>query len=251
MLNRAELEAGQRGRPDRVIRVSQTRLERVIEPFTRADLEKVVPGQVERYIALGFHSEVYPKLEEDEAKARYRADFTLPKDAAQKPEYVGHLDVVSVHDPRIPLTRKHELAARIKELDLDEVARRWTTTRVDEWIDISNIEDLTTYPTDIPYLVFTHDGQKYRKISVTQAKKQFKDFEVGSPQGEVTDLFLQEPAFFVDIGIYGGGSRLRYGYIPFLDTFYGRPSVHAYSPGKPDAYWGVLSRGKIYIPLGS
>lgn len=242
MLNKVEAEARQFREAD----VAKT------EALTRADLERVVVGQVERYIALGFYAEVYPGIEEEEAKAKYRADFTLPENAAQPVKYSGRFDVVLAVEPRISLTRKHELAARIKELGLDTVARRWTTSRVREWINTGNIEDLTDHPTNVPYLVFTYNGKKHRLNTVTRAEDLFAGDEVRSPQLEVTDLFLQIPRFFVSQeGLYAAGSRYGRVLVPRLGTLFDEPEVQADSSDYRPRGWGVASRGKDVIRLGT
>src|SRR3989344_1198295 len=111
----------------------------------REDLERIITGQVNRYINLGFHLEVYPGLSEENAKARYRADFALPEQAVQPAEYVGRFDVVLPVEPRISLTRKHKLVGRMKELGLESVARKWKTSQVAEWINTEAIRDLTPH----------------------------------------------------------------------------------------------------------
>lgn len=263
MLSRAELKAGQLGKLDvaqkiaevhqelePASRVSQTRVEKP-ETLGRADLERIVARQVDRYIVLGFYAEVYPGIPEEEAKTKYRADFTLPEDAAQPAEYASRFDVVLAVEPRISLTRKHELAARIKELDLDSVARRWSTSKVKEWINTGNIRDLTDHPTDVPYLIFTHDGQKYRPYSVEKALTLFEADEVGSPQLEVTDFFLQKPSLFVKRGIDAAGSRSEHDVVPCLTAFFDGPKVSADWLDYPGQLWGALSRGKEIIRLGA
>lgn len=220
-------------------------------PLLREDLERIVTEQVKRFIALGFHREVYPDLSKAEAKAKYQADFVLPKQAVQPPEYRGRFDEVLVVEPRISLTRKHKLAGRIKELDLVPVAKKWTTSQVADWINTETIQDLTPHPTDIQYLVFTHDGQRYCPLTVEQAIGQFASDEVGSPQLEMIGLFLQKPIFFDGRGIDAAGSRNKFGSVPYLDTFNGRPEVGAHSAGNQNQDWGALSRGKEIILLGS
>lgn len=221
------------------------------EALSRVDLEKIVAGQVGKHIALGFHTEVYPQLSAEGAEEQYRKDFILPEGAAQPAEYVGRFDVALVVEPRISLTRKHELAKRIMELDLDSVARGWATSQVREWVNTGNIQDLTEHPTDKPYLVFTHDGQRYRPFTVKQAIQRFADDEVGNPQVEITDLFLKHPEYFVDHGIYAAGSHYGGGLVPCLGAFSDEPGVSADLFGSPFQSWGAGSRGKEYIILGA
>lgn len=214
-------------------------------------LEADVKGQVNRFILLHFHQAVYKDLDEEEARERYIADFTLPKDASQPKKYQNRFDITQIVDPRISLRRQYVLAIGIKKLGLDSAAEKWTTSQIAEWINTDDIKNLTKYPPKRPYLVFTHDGLKYHSYPEEKALALFDDDEVGSPLMEVTALFLNHPEYFIGRGIDAAGSRYRGNRTPDLNTFGGRPGVDArwYDYRGPD--WGVLSRGKKVILLGN
>lgn len=197
--------------------------------------EVILAGQVDRLVDLGFWAEVYPNLPEDEAKTKYRADFTLPESGAVQPEaYKGRFDVLLVIDPRVELIRQH---ARSKP-------------KINEYIDTGKITNETPVGNK-PYIAWTHDANRYRQYSVDQAIAQFSDDEVGSPQVEVTSLYLHHPEFFKDHGVNASGSRSEYGFVPCLYAFGGGPEVDADSSGGRGQDWGALSRGNKIIVLGS
>lgn len=228
---------------------------RLSSPLERAPvnpLEWIVAGQAERNIQLGLASEVYPGLSPEDAAEQYRNDFIVPKGAYSLAEsYRGRFDVALAVDPRIELVRKHELAGRIKELGLDSIVGKWRTSRVQEFIDTGRIQDLTDHPTKVPYLVFTHDGQRFRYISVEEAISRFESDEVGNPQLEVTDLFLKHPEYFNHRGMFAVGSRSEDGDVPCLATWRGHPKVGAPLVGYPRRGLGALSRGEDFIELGA
>ncbi len=45
------------------------------KPTVPQSLESIITRQVDNLVSLGFWSEVYPELPENEARAKYRADF--------------------------------------------------------------------------------------------------------------------------------------------------------------------------------
>jgi len=203
------------------------------ESIVIPSMELVVSKHVERYIGLGFYREVYPNLDDEEATARYREDFALPVSGVEQPEaHRGRFDVYLVVDPRINLPRQHKRA------------------KIAEYIDTGKITNLTQFPRR-PYVVFTHDANRYRPHTVDQAIAKFAGDEVGSPQVEVTALYLNYPQFFRDHGVDAAGSRYKSDYVPCLYTFHGRPEVGAYWSGDVSRYWGALSRGKEIIELGA
>lgn len=224
------------------------------EPLRRTDLERTISEQVDRYIALGFHMEVYKDLSVTEAEAKYRADFTLPIEAVQPVEYVGRFDIPLLVEPRISLSVKYKLAQKLKDMNLDSITAKWETSKIDD--STGEIIDQTDHPTDRPYLIFTHAGKKYRGSSVEKALERFRDDEVGITQGELTDLFLQSPRYFV-VGISAAGS---------LDVAKHHAKGHTYVPSifmildhiEASSFWiknkqelGVGSRGKEIIRLGT
>ena len=195
------------------------------EALIAPDLELIIAQQVNRLIQLGFHKELGMSKEE------YRAGFTLPAGASQPESYKGRFDALLVVEPRIVLARQHARAG------------------IKEWINTDNIQNLTKFP-DTPYAVWTHDGQKYRPFSVEKAIKRFATDEVGSPQIEVTALYLQHPEYFKNRGVDAAGSRGGGGGVPGLDTFVGGPGVRAPWIDRPGQGWGAGSRGKEIIRLG-
>lgn len=189
------------------------------------DLEQVVSRQVDRYVGLKFHEEL------GMSESEYRQSLSLPEGVMQPETYRGRFDVLLVVEPRISLARQHRLA------------------KIAEYIATDKIVNLTEIPNK-PYAVWTHDGQIYRPITVEQARNQFKDDEVGSPQLEVTDFYLQHPEYFKGRGIDAAGSQYEGGYAPYLAAFHGGPRVVAYGVGSQPQLWGALSRGKEIIKLG-
>lgn len=196
------------------------------------NLKEIVATCADRYIGLGRHMVVYPDLSEGEAIERYRADFTVPKDARMPKEYKVRFPVVNAVDPRIPIPEKDRRAG------------------IKEWINTGNIENQTFIP-DKPYVVFTHNGTLYLPNTVNQAMGRFKENEVGEPLTETIDLYLNRPDFFRTRGRDSAGSRTEDGTVPFLHTFGGGPEVDADSPDDPTRRYGAGSRGKKIIELGS
>lgn len=195
--------------------------------------EVIVAKHVDRYVKLSFHRVVYPKLSDIEAEAKYRSDFKLPEAGTRQPEtYKGRFDLLATIDPRISLARKHKLAG------------------IAEYINTDKISNLTPVPAR-PYAIWTHDANRYRKYTVDQATAKFADDEVGSPQVEVTDFYLNYPQFFKDHGVDASGSRHEDDCVPDLNTFRGWPRVDASWSGAQNSDWGALSRGKEIIELGS
>lgn len=224
------------------------------EPLRRTDLERIISEQVDRYIALGFHEEVYKNLPVQEAEAKYRADFTLPPEAAQPGEYVGRFDIPLVVEPRISLRKKYKLAKKLKDMNLDSITTEWETSKIDK--STGKIIDQTDHPTDRPYLIFTCDGKKYRGSSVEKALERFKDDEVGITQLELTDLFLQSPKYFV-VGISAAGSHdvVKYHkrghiYVPSLLMLVNRVEALSFLITNKQEL-GVGSCGREIIRLGT
>jgi len=203
-----------------------------------SSLEAAVRKQVNQYIALGFHKEVYPNIEEVEAIARYRANFTLPEGASQPEDYKGRFDVPLVVEPRLALSLQH---ANSKP-------------PIQERCKTDNIQNLTEFP-NTPYLVWTHNGQRYSKLSTEQTIHSLAGDEVGSPQIEVTALYLQHPEYFEGKGYKGAaviaiGSRCDVVWATLIDAYKGQPNVSScwLGPMVTDPCKG--SRGKEIIMLG-
>lgn len=186
----------------------------------------VVAACVDRFIELGFHEEMGQTQDE------YRAKFILSEGAKQPESYRGRFDVAVVVEPRIRLARLHERAG------------------IRDYINTDNVTDITEYPKDCPYIIFTHDGQRYRPYSVEKALTLFEDDEVGTPQVEVTGFYLKHPEYLIRRGVDAAGSRYEGDDVPFFDLFYGRPKVIARRIDHVDYSWGPLSRGKEIIRLG-
>src|SRR3989344_4556293 len=80
------------------------------ETLNPPTLAEVVAKSANRFVKYGFHKEVYPDLPEEEAEARYRADFALPENAAFPKSYKDLFPYAVVVDPRVDLARQHALA---------------------------------------------------------------------------------------------------------------------------------------------
>lgn len=209
-------------------------------------LEQEVARQVDRYIELGFHKEVYPEVNEVDAQARYRADFTLPEETTPPESYKGRFDVPLLVEPRIPLSVQH----------------RRSKTPIGERVKTENIQNLTESPSS-PYLVWTHDGKRYSKFSVEQAMNSFADDEVGSPQIELTALYLQHPDYFKGEGYKGAaviatgsrdgrtwGPERKLVWATLIDAYKGQPTVGSCWLGPMVIDAGKASRGKEITKLG-
>lgn len=209
-------------------------------------LEQEVARQRDRYIELGFHKEVYPDTDEADAKERYRADFTLPDGTEQPKGYKGRFDVSLVIEPRINLPMQHR---RQNPPILEKIGTA----------DILNLIDIPR----TPYLVWTHDGQRYNKFSVQQTMASFADDEVGSPQIEVTALYLQYPEYFKDEGYKDAaviatgsrdgstwGSERKLVWATLIDAYKGQPTVGSCWLGPMVIDAGKASRGKEITELG-
>ncbi len=198
------------------------------QPETPAvvDLEYVVSRQIDRYVDLKFHSEL------GMSEADYRQSLALPEGTLQPESYRGRFDVLLVVEPRITLVRQHKLA------------------NITEYISTDKIVNIDEVP-DYPYAIWTHDGQVYRPVTVEQARDKFLNDEVGSPQLEVTDLYLQHPEYFKGRGIDAAGSQDGGGRVPTQRAFYGGSEVRASEAGNADQDWGAGSRGKEIIRLGA
>lgn len=206
------------------------------------ELQYKISKQVDRLLLLGFHREL-GKSEDD-----YRADFSLPEDA-QKPLGWQKFRVRLVTDPRVSLRRACELAAGGTNIGL-------------EAIDVPDgyaeeIVNSTEFPADQPYMVITHNGQRYRPIPVAVAEKEFQDSEVGSPLIEIVHSYLQYPRNFRDHGHDAAGSTLEH-FIPWLARFNkevgprseGKITIGACGRWDENSYWGAVTRSREMILLG-
>lgn len=220
------------------------------EPPQTLDLETVVGRQVDRYIKLGFHRLIYRDLPEEAAIAKYKADFALPQGAAQAEEYKGRFDIALVVDPRASLWFQYNVIDNRVE-GLTSIKDR------SDLIDIKRIADQTEHP-DGPYLIFTHDGQRYkteglygRQIKEMQAS--FAQDEVGNTLHEATGLYIQYPEYFGDgRGSVAAGSRDEHGDVPLFAGYKGYQTVGAFKEDDNISQnFGAFSRGRNVIELGS
>lgn len=191
------------------------------------NLELVIASSVDRFVELGLHEKL-GKTEQD-----YRAEFVLPEGAGQPESYKGRFDIPVVVEPRVSLAFIHKRAG------------------IREYIDTDKVRNLVECPTDYPYIIFTHQGYRYRPYSVDRALTLFEDDEIGAPQIEVSSLYLEHPEFFLGRGLDAAGSQYEDNEVPFFDTFYGKPKVIARKIDHEDYSWGALSRGKEIIRLGT
>lgn len=191
-----------------------------------SNLELMVAQQVDRLVQFGFHEELGKSEEE------YRAEFLPLKGVSQPESYKGLFDILLVVEPRIALGKQH-LRAGIKEV-----------------VSTDTIQNLTEFPNK-PYITWTQDGQKTRNCSAELATEYFKDDEIGSPQVEVTALYLQHPEYFKGLGIVAAGSRYEDGYVPCLGAFSDRPEVCGFPYDLRLPVWGVGYRGKEIVILGA
>lgn len=198
-----------------------------IESVTLQQYEASVRRQVNRFVGLGFHEVLSQKEEE------YRRGFTLPESGFSQPEaYQGRFDILLVVDPRLSLPVVHKRAG------------------VDELCKIEEIRNLTPVPSG-PYVAWTHDASRYGPFSVEEALAYFADDEVGSPQVEVTGMYLHYPEFFEKYSIYASGSCIGGDRgVPYLYRFRRNSRVVAGTLDNKHPSWGVLSRGREITQLG-
>jgi len=185
--------------------------------MTAEELEQIWEKQVRNLIALDFNGEA--KMSE----FSYRN--SLPHFPQQPAAYVGRFDMPLLIDPRIPLKKKHKLLGIHCVIDEDLIV------------------NTTTFP-DKPYVVWTHDANRYRPFSIKEAIGKFQPDEVGCPQIEVTAYYIQYREIFKDHGIDATGSLYGENSVPCLNTFFGKPEINLGEIDHPDSRWGSLSRGR-------
>ncbi len=200
------------------------------EHLRHPDLSEAVHKAVARFIGLGFHKAVYPDISEEEARGRYRKDFTLRQGASMPEDYQERFPVINVVEPRIPISEKASLAG-IERINACIVTNE-------------------TQISDKPYVAFTHDGYRYFRHKVDEAISEFTGDEVGEPLTETIDLYLNHPRILKYHGRDSIGSRIMNDGIPSVDTFRGHPKIEASSSDDPSPYYGAGSRGKKIIELG-
>lgn len=208
--------------------VKRVLLSKSKEPAVMPDLESIVARQVSRYIQLGFHTQL------GESEDEYRAEFALPKDIKQPESYKGRFDVLLVVDPRIHTVIQNRIA-HISQFG----------------INIDEIINLTEFPSNVPYAVWTHNGKKYSYYSVEKVLKLLADDELGSPVLEVTALYLQHSEYFKGVGVrgvYAAGSRYERNRIPALLKVGNDKTYPYWSTALHQSHAG--SRGKEIIRLG-
>lgn len=184
--------------------------------MTAEELQAIWEKQVSRLISLGFNREV--------GKSEFTYRRMMPQFAPQPQAYIGRFDIPLLVDPRISLKQLHKLAG-IHSMSHEE-----------------QIVDVVKVP-DVPYAVWTHDGNRYRMHSVKEAISHFQPDELPSPLVEVIALYLQHPEFFQDHGIDATGSVFGMESVPCIDTFLGSPELNIGAIDHPDNRWGALSRG--------
>ncbi len=89
------------------------------------NLKEIVARNVDRFIGLDFHTFIYPDAPEEETKAKYREDFTVPEGARMPKEYEMRFPIINAVDPRIPISEKDRKAG------------------IEEWTDTRKITDRT------------------------------------------------------------------------------------------------------------
>lgn len=229
------------------------------EILRRSDLERLVMPQVDRYIALGFHREVYPGLDQEQASALYRNDCAIPEEMQWPLGYdVNLFDIVLLVEPRVFLTEQHRLAGRIKELGLEPVANTWGTSQVTEVINTEKIYDLTDHPKDVPYVVFARYEEELTRSSrggILLPPVNDSRFNSWCPQLEVTGLFLQRPDLFVKLGMIALGSLYGTGrgnVYPCFGVSSDEPIILALIGEQMHLRrWNKLSRARGVITLGA
>lgn len=189
-------------------------------------VEKIIGSQVDKFISLGFHDVL------GQPEAQYRSSFVVPGSTRQPGLYQGKLDNLVVVDPRIPVRLVNQ-AVGIYE---------WTP------VDWFITEEL--YP-QTPYAVWTNIRSPYLGYSVEEAGGRFMDFEVGSSHLEVVCGYIANPRSVFEYAIIAGESHCG-DFHATLSPF-GVKSIELY-PLRPDfkhPWWGVMSRGREIITLGS
>ena len=195
------------------------RLPLVLKPTTaELDLYELWLEQTQRYIDLGFHTEL------SLTKKEYLD--SLPEFGPQPEEYIGRLDVPLLVEPRIPWERQAELAG----IDVTEYLR----SRIEE---TGGWEGNHSKTPDVPYTDwFNSWGQRFTKpIRPFDARAQLAPDESGAGLFEGIALQVHHPEitssgkYFDLIGDSAGSGR-----VPFLRHWDGRPRL--------DAYWGGRAR---------
>jgi hypothetical protein len=185
--------------------------------MTPEELNTVWEKQVNKLISLGFNDEIH------KSEGTYRR--LMPKFAPQPPEYAGRFDIPLLVESRIPLKIQHKLA------------------KITSAINEQHIVDTTKVPGE-PYSIWTHNGERYRQLSIIAAVSKFLPDEIASPQIEVTSLYIHYPELFREHGIDASGSVYGSDSVPCIDTFLGTPGLNHGPLDHPDSRWGPLSRGR-------
>lgn len=186
--------------------------------MTYEELQTIWERQVDRLIELGFNDEV--------GKSSFSYRKQLPMFPSPPQDYAGRFDIPLLVDPRISLKRLHRIAG------------------IHSTIHEEHIVNVVKIP-EVPYAIWTHDGNRYRKHSVKDAIRHFQYDELPSPLVEVIALFLQYPQIFHDHGIDATGSVYGKESVPCINTFFGKPELSLGAIDHPDSRWGALSRGVI------
>ena len=202
------------------------------------ELNQTVQGQLNRYINKGLHRKIYPKDDPSQAEQKYRQDFVLPSGSIQPESYSGRFNQPLVVDPRLNL-EDYCRPARVGSFETD-------------------IVDVVPTP-DTPYLLFTHDGQRYLSRSVSEAERMFAADEVGSTIIEVMAQYIQYPKnfptynFIIGRGIMATGSRCENASnVPDLSSVaLGGTTIGSSGLDEGERYWGAGSRGRKVILLGN
>lgn len=202
-------------------------LQRELRRQFKKDLESQIGTQIDRLMELGYHRFLFPEIDEWHAKKKYRENFALSKNLKLIQMHNDTFPIPLIIDPRIALFVQNKKAG------------------IAEFVPTNSIKDEIALP-EQPFLIFTHDGSRYRGYSMMD---EAKEGETWCTQLEATSLYLHRPEIFNMLSLFAPTSRL--GGIPTrISMYYGRPELHVASRGFPNAFEGALSRASQIILLG-
>lgn len=184
--------------------------------MTNEEIQIVWEKQVRKMIALGFNDEI------KKSEGGYR--MSVPKFEEQPEAYKGRFDLPLLIDPRIPLKKIHKLAG------------------IHAAVDENIIVDMYKSP-ELPYVIWTHDANRYRHLSVREVMTKMQSDETACSQLEVSSLFIHYPEVFADHGVDATGSMYGADSVPCINTFFGKPELSHGGFDHPDNRWGALTKG--------
>lgn len=192
----------------------------LIEP----DLDAEWQRQTQRYIKIGFHTELGLSAEE------YLA--SLPKFEPQPEAFAGRFDMPVLVETRIAPQCQAELGGLnyyLKGLN------------VHDWKD-----DPKGYKTpDAPYATWMQDGKKNLNINVHDVRNNLAADERGATEYDGIALWITNPSVLNDHSIDLPGTQVGSGYAPYLRQWNGRPWVSDRYVDGANSRFGSASCGRV------